>query len=281
MTSNFTQKEELQKAAALCKAYHATLFVTLNAAFYPEMAYPYLEQWLREMQSIEIVHLIVSDVGVMRYITKQFPNFQITVSCENQVLNAHAVAFYQQFHPERIVFPRHIAISEIEPILQQFPEICFECFLISSRCVYDDGNCRCIHDIEPICNEAWITKFFRTDGKQITLQENRDLKLANQDMTDWIHGIEQANNHGFGGGKLLCSICSLARLSQYENFTSLKIVGRGMRFPTEVVELLQELPRMCQRQAAVAEYQKFAKEFLGCPSVCENMLYCNMRGDIT
>lgn len=97
LTSNLTDLQELKEIANLCNAYQATLFVTLNAAFYAPIAYPYLEKWLQELSQIGIQHLIVSDIGMMQLIAKHYPNFKITVSCENQVLNADAVTFYRQF----------------------------------------------------------------------------------------------------------------------------------------------------------------------------------------
>ena len=278
LTSNLTDLQELKEIANLCNAYQATLFVTLNAAFYAPIAYPYLEKWLQELSQIGIQHLIVSDIGMMQLIAKHYPNFKITVSCENQVLNADAVTFYRQFQPERIVFPRHITISEITPILAENPDIEFECFLLSSRCVFDDGNCRCIHDIEPICNEAWITKFFRTDGKNVSFSENRALKNANQDMTDWIYGIEQSTNQGFGCGKVLCSICSVSNLSQYPNFTSLKVVGRGMRFPKQALDGMKYVIELSKSHATLSDYQEFAQKFFCCDTLCSSMASCNMRG---
>lgn len=278
LTSNFTDLKELKDVVDLCKIYNATLFVTLNAAFYAPLAYPYLEKWLNEMEKIGVCHLIVSDIGVMQLITECYKNFRITVSCESQILNIYAISFYRQFRPERIVFPRHITISEIEPILVENPDIEFECFLLSSRCVFDDGNCRCIHDIEPICNEAWITKFFRTDGKNTSFAENRALKNANQDMTDWIYGIEQSTNQGFGCGKVLCSICSVYNLSKYPNFTSLKLVGRGMCFQKQVLEYMKHVIELSESNATLSEYQALAQKLFCNESFCSSMLSCNMKG---
>lgn len=279
LTSNITDPHELHEIAKSCRNYQATLFVTLNAAFYAPMAYPYLKRWLCEIEQLGVSHLIVSDIGVMNMIQLHHPRFHITVSCENQVLNQEAVSFYRQFQPERIVFPRHITVSEIVPILEANPDINFESFLLSSRCIYDDGNCRCIHDIEPICNEAWITKFFRTDGKNQTYSENRMLKNANQDMIDWTFGIEQYSFQGFGFGKILCSICSVYTLCQYPNFTSLKIVGRGMQFSKEMTDNMKQIIALSESGASLKDYQNFAREMFRCESLCDTMLFCNMRGE--
>ena len=220
LTSNITDYSELELICKLCQRYNAKVFMTLNASFYSEAAYPFIEKWLCEIEKAGIEHIIVSDIGVMNYIFQEHPNMKITVSCENQVINEKAVDFYMRFHPERVVFPRHITVTEMENIIIKHPEVEFESFLLSSRCIYDDGNCRCIHDIEPICSEAWITKFFRTDGVNQSMQENRLLKIACQDMTDFIFGIEQSSNFGFGHGKILCSLCSVYNLSRYKNKVS-------------------------------------------------------------
>lgn len=278
LTSNYIDLEELKKSAELCKKFGASLFITLNAAFYPEMAYDHLEKWLCEIEYAGITHIIISDIGVMNYVFKYHSHLKITVSCENQVLNKYAVSFYKRFNPERIVFPRHITVEEMGEIMKKFPHIEFESFLLSSRCIFDDGNCRCIHDIEPICNEAWIMKFYRSDGIDITTSENRELKIANQDFIDWTHGIEQSKYHGFGCGKILCSICSVYSLAKYPNFSSLKVVGRGMKFPKENLDSFKEIISLSERNEPLLEYQKLARKFLGYDSLCENTLFCNMKG---
>ena len=279
LTSNITDFRELEQICKLCKNNNVTIFMTLNAAFYSEFAYELIDEWLLEIEKAGIEHIIISDIGMMSYIAKNYSNFKITVSCENQVINSSAVKFYKQFYPERIVFPRHITVKEMESIIAEYPEMEFESFLISSRCIYDDGNCRCIHDIEPICSEAWITKFYSTDGHNQSITENRILKNAAQDMTDYIFGIEQSTYHGLGYGKALCSICSAYNLSKYTNFASLKVVGRGMRIPDQDIEYLKTIIDLSQHSKNIQDYRDIAQKMMGYENLCQGYFYCCTRGE--
>lgn len=279
LTSNITDFTELERLSRLCKENDVTLFMTLNAAYYSEYAFDFIDSWLSEIKVAGIEHIIISDIGVMSYVVNHYPNFKITVSCENQVINGMAVKFYQQFSPERIVFPRHITVKEMESIIAEYPDIAFESFLVSSRCIYDDGNCRCIHDIEPICSEAWITKFYSTDGHNHSASENRMLKNAAQDMTDYIFGIEQSSYHGFGYGKTLCSLCSVYNLSKYPNFVSLKVVGRGMRIPDHDIEYLMTVLDFSHRSKELQDYRSLAQKMMGDDNLCQGFFNCCTRGE--
>lgn len=279
LTSNVTDFNELKCLCELCKFNGVKLFMTLNAAYYSESAYEFLDVWLSELETAGIEHIIVSDIGAMNYVADHYPKFGITVSCENQVINTMAVRFYKQFNPERIVFPRHITIKEMESIIAEYPEIMFESFLISSRCIYDDGNCRCIHDIEPICSEAWITKFYSTDGHNPSAEENRMLKNAVQDMTDYIFGLEQSSYHGFGCGKTLCSLCSVYNLSKYLNFAALKVVGRGMRIPDHDIEHLKEVLNLSKHSKDIQDYRLLAQRMMGYDNLCQGNFHCCTRGE--
>ena len=280
LTSNITDFEELKRLCELCKANSVKLFMTLNAAYYSESAYKFLDVWLSELDSAGIEHIIISDIGVMFYVKSHYPKFRITVSCENQVINSMAVRFYKQFSPERIVFPRHITAKEMESIILEYPEIMFESFLVSSRCIYDDGNCRCIHDIEPICSEAWITKFFSVDGHNQDYYENRLLKNAVQDMTDYIYGLEQSSYHGFGYGKTLCSICSVYNLCKHPNFVSLKVVGRGMRIPDRDIEYLKKVVYLSNSNKGIQDYMLLAQKMMDYDNLCQGHFNCCTRGEV-
>ena len=129
------------------------------------VSYKYLKEYFEELTSVNVKNVIVFDVGLINYLHNNFPIFMITVSCLNQVVNCAAVDFYKNFNVRRIVYPRHISITEAVSIAQKYPDIEFEAFSLFEKCAFDDGNCRCIHNAGFICHDNYCKNYIIHDKK--------------------------------------------------------------------------------------------------------------------
>ena len=235
--ANFINLQDLEELHKILTARGATLFLTLNAPCYPQIAYPFLDRVLAEIVEIGIRDIIVTDIGLMRYLSDKYPDIRITVSCLAQITNYYAAKFYESFHVRRIVFPRHILCSEMSHIAQKTPNIEFEFFLFGGKCIYDDGYCRINHDLGPICLDVWHGDFYPPNEKM-----RPHLQNAAYDFDRWSHGYPAPEQMDPCLANIGCSACALMELVTVPNIVSVKIAGRGK--PTEVKKRLVELARM-------------------------------------
>lgn len=274
--TNVRSKSELTQMVKIAKRYDARLFLTVNAPFYPKEASDAMNHYLTEIIEAGIRKLIAADIGFIRYVHDQYPELGITISCENQILNSSAVLFYQQFTPERMVLPRHISIPEIKTILQNNPDMEFECFLLSNKCIYDDGNCRCMHDLGNICTDIWKCEHFPVKSHIYDIYKYEE---ANTEFDNWSFNYNRSRSNrmkfwnDFG-----CSICSLYNLVLFSNMKSLKVVGRGKIIQYEDISFLSKAVEMAESGCSLKALQEYAKEQYGYEDMCNTGKYCIMRG---
>lgn len=258
-----------------------TLYLTLNALYYPELAYPAIERYLKELMNIGIEHLIISDAGMINYIhSKHFNNFKITISCTIQIINKYAIEFYNKFQPERIVLPRHVSVIEAMEFLRSYPEIDFEIFILSNKCVYDDGLCRCLHDLGSICQEPWNCKFYyQRPNKADTTEFQNRCKKAALDFIDLSIGEDQTIRGGVSDGffSMQCSICALYNLGNYPNLKSLKLSGRGSVYTKEEITQLFSIYRLINTQSDLSSYKLLAQDLFNSAEICKKACCC-MKG---
>lgn len=280
--ANFTDPAELEKAQKLCDQKGAKLFLTLNAMNYPEYAYSDIRDYLHEVSGLGIKRLIAGDTGLLNLLFQEFPEFLLTISCTTQIFNKEAVRFFLDFHPERLVLPRHVTCREAKTIIDAFPDEKFEIFLISNRCFFDDGSCRCLHDLGSVCQDQWKVRSYPEHPDEWIgrdLEFHRFNSALEQELRDYSLGIEQTEARGFGGGEMVCSICSLSVLAECPNLESVKLVGRGSVYSDEEVRLLQEICKTESGDRRTADYRNYARRLFGFTDLCESGLFCLMGAD--
>ena len=276
--ANIADYSSLCKLLDLAEQMEIEVFVTLNAAFYPFQAYQVMDRYLEELSEVGVRNVIVSDIGMIKKKKTDHPELKLTVSCLSQVMNMYSVEFYRQFSPRRIVFPRHVTVDEIVKIVSRFPEIEFEFFLFSDKCIYDDGNCRCHHDIGTICMDVWNTDVY------VSPYVSQSYRI---DETDEEAFRRWTRNYGYVGGmedrtfgNIGCSLCALPRLVLYKNINSIKIVGRGKatRIKVQLVELAAAALKLAENNASQNEMKAFIRERLPLnDGMCESNRYCIIR----
>jgi U32 family peptidase len=278
--ANVTDLEELQEIVRISRQYDTEVFLALNANYYPQEAYELMRNYLKEIISAGIKHVIVSDIGLMSLISLEYPQLKITVSCLNQVLNTLTVDFYKQFNMERIVFPRHIAIDELIEVVENHPQVDFECFITSGKCIYDDGNCRCMHELGSICIDQWHLEYFNLSGDEFSKEEIKGISQNEHQFLRWsrpnLPSVD-ANNPWCHVG---CSLCSIFHLVKLPNFKSLKIVGRekSVEYKAKQVRLTRQIIELAAQGAQFEEVKEYIAKTFGDPDLCKGNIRCIMHG---
>jgi putative protease len=85
--------------------------------------------------------LIVADIGVMDYATRQWPELRLHLSVQGSATNAAAIRFYhEQFGIQRAVLPRVLSLSQVQQVAGHSP-VPLEVFGFGSLCVMVEGRC--------------------------------------------------------------------------------------------------------------------------------------------
>lgn len=226
--ANILRIEELKSAVDKCRQKDTRLFLAVNAKYYPQYVYEDLRRYLAEVYEAGIRDMIICDMGLIDCVSREFPDVKISVSCLNQVTNSAAVEFYTRFSGvERIVFPRHMSSEEIRRIAGRFPELEFEYFIFSNKCLYDDGYCRGVHEFTPICKDLYFGEYYRRGGLPVSDEERDALLRGEYEYRLWTRNESRVDLTGYCTGSFGCMACSLLTLKDVPNITSVKLSIRG------------------------------------------------------
>ena len=133
--------------------------------------------------------LIMSDPGLIMMVKEAWPETEIHLSVQSNVVNYAAVKFWQKMGISRIILSRELTLDEIEEIRQQCPEMELEVFVHGALCMAYSGRCLLSGYInrrdanQGTCTNACRLKYNITDAKEDewgNVQAQTPLKAAPQ-----------------------------------------------------------------------------------------------------
>lgn len=276
MNANISSWDKLYRIICLVDQLGGRFYVAINAPFYTENMYQYLRRFLRDLESAGVRRLIVSDVGLMELLSREFPRFRLTVSCVSQTVSCWQVKFFKHFAVERIVFPRHTPILDVCEIAAQHPDLEFECFGLCEKCMHGDGFCRSMHGVGTFCKDCWDGTYESVDGNEISKEKKIFIEDNQRAYRKWIspENAEDTIINDLG-----CSLCAVGNLLQHENIKAIKLSGRGRssEFVKIQIQAAKEVIRMFKIKQGIGSVQKYIRQMLG-PQYCVDYTYCIMRG---
>lgn len=223
--------------------------------------------------------MIVCDIGMIHFLADNYPQIKISVSCLNQVTNKQAVNFYRLFgNVDRIVFPRHMSTNEIKEIVSSIPELEYEYFIFSNKCLYDDGYCRGIHEFTPICKDLFFMDFYANNRETIDNATKRQLAVAGQDYSDWTRSELMCEENNYCTPNFACCACSLVSLIKQPNITSVKLSIRGHEICERLrqVKMAHAVISEVEKGVGIEQVKKTISLFYGKESLCEDGTSCMM-----
>ncbi|MEN8108295.1 MAG: peptidase U32 family protein [Pseudomonadota bacterium] len=118
----------------------AKVFVAINT--YPQPAgWPRWQAAVDKAAELGIDALILADIGVMDYATKQWPDLRLHLSVQGSATNPEAIRFYHEhFNIQRAVLPRVLSLSQVQQVAEHSP-VPLEVFGFGSLCVMVEGRC--------------------------------------------------------------------------------------------------------------------------------------------
>lgn len=279
LRANVLDFSELKKIVELSNACKTRLFLVLNAKYYPEYVYDDLKKYVEEVIAAGIREMIICDLGILTFMQNNYPEIKVTISCLNQVTNTFAVDFYSNFkNVSRIVFPRHVSVSEIETIASKHKNLEFEFFVFSNKCLYDDGFCRGVHEFTPICKDIFYSNYYDSFGEILSDHRIDEYKEQEAKYREWTRNEVLSSQKGYCTRNFACSACSLIELCKVDNIVSVKISIRGHEIGERKRQV--EMARMvigAARKGDIDTLKQTVCMLYGKPSLCSDGKACMMK----
>ncbi|HKL73936.1 MAG TPA: U32 family peptidase [Clostridia bacterium] len=210
--SNFTN-EELALAVKLVHSLGKKVYVTINI-FAKNADFLMLLDYVAYLVSLKVDAVIVSDIGVVDFIKKNFPSLDIHISTQANTTNKYAAAFYRDIGAKRVVLARELSIDEIKEIKDYVGEALeLEAFIHGAMCISYSGRCLLSNYLSDRdsnrgeCVQAcrWeykIAEIGRTD-KPLTIQEDeRGTYILNSKDLNTIEIVDKIIEAGVSSLKI-------------------------------------------------------------------------------
>jgi putative protease len=116
------------------------LYCALNSYFH-EGDLASLDSLIPQINDLEFDAFIVSDLGVVPFLRREFPNVSLHLSTQANCVNSEAAKTYRDLGFDRIILGRETSLEEIARIHAAVPEIELEAFVHGAMCLAYSGRC--------------------------------------------------------------------------------------------------------------------------------------------
>lgn len=135
---NFTY-EELEKALFEAHIWGKKVYLTVNTLF-KDKEMEELYSFLKDPYEWGLDGVIVQDIGVMNYISRNFPEMEIHASTQAAITSKEGYELLKEYNVTRIVPARELSLDEIRDLFRRTgAEI--ECFIHGALCYSYSGKC--------------------------------------------------------------------------------------------------------------------------------------------
>ena len=189
-------------------------YITLNIVA-NDQDFENLDEYLLLLQKANVDGVIVSDLGLIAYIRKNFPLINVHVSTQANVNNSFSAKVYVDMGVKRIVLARELDLKQIKALHMALPSVELEVFVHGAMCISYSGRCLLSNYLtgrdsnRGACVQACRWKYF-------VREESRDDDLPIEE--------DERGTYIFNS-KDLCLIDHLKKLSD-AGVSSCKIEGR-------------------------------------------------------
>lgn len=230
LATNFSN-EEIKTAVELCHANGLKAYVTLNIYARNE-DFTELKKYLKHLEKCKVDAVIVSDLGVLSFVTK-YTKIPVHVSTQANVVNKYSAMQFVKLGATRIVLARELSIEEVKEIATYLKGKCeIECFVHGAMCISYSGRCLLSN---------YLTG--RDSNRGACVQACRweyCLKEKGKD-SDGVEVVEDEKGTYFLNSKDMCLISHIKELVD-AGITSFKIEGR-MKSPYYVATVVNAYKR--------------------------------------
>ena len=133
--------EEIIKAMNFLHEHDKKGYITLNIVA-NDSDFDNLDKYLNLLVNAKVDGLIVSDVGLIYYIRKNFPSLNVHVSTQANINNSYSAKFFADMGVTRIVLARELNLKQIKEIYDNVGnKVELEAFGHGAMCISYSGRC--------------------------------------------------------------------------------------------------------------------------------------------
>ncbi|MGN1163264.1 MAG: U32 family peptidase [Candidatus Ornithospirochaeta sp.] len=136
---NFSQ-EEADRVRALKEKTGKKVYCTLNILF-KEKQMEKLLSMKDEIASWPFDAFIVSDIGTVPFLLKNFPEKELHLSTQASCINSESARMYRDMGFKRVILGREASLDDIKRIKDKVPELELEAFVHGAMCMSYSGRC--------------------------------------------------------------------------------------------------------------------------------------------
>ena len=210
--------EEAEKVRALKEKTGKKVYCTLNILFREKQ----MEKLLSEKDEIgswPFDAFIVSDIGTVPFLRKNFPEKELHLSTQASCLNSESVKMYRDMGFKRIILGREASLDDIRRIKDKVPEMELEAFVHGAMCMSYSGRCML---------SSFLTgrSANRGDCSHTCRWNYRMYALEEEERKGHYYPIEE--NDGYTTSLSSKDLCMIDHVKELEEagLSSLKIEGR-------------------------------------------------------
>ncbi|SHK26750.1 putative protease [Caminicella sporogenes DSM 14501] len=131
--------DELKKAVEYCHIRGVKTYITVNTLISNNEFYEF-EKYINYLYNIDVDAVILQDLGVLKYIRENYPDFEIHASTQMTIHNLDGVKLLKEFGVKRVVLPREMDLKEIKYIKEN-SDVELEVFIHGALCISYSGQC--------------------------------------------------------------------------------------------------------------------------------------------
>lgn len=200
---NFSD-DEIVEAMDFLHAHGKKGYITLNIVANDE-DFAGLDKYLRLLERAKVDGVIISDLGIVKYVHEHAPALNIHVSTQANVNNAYAAQVFAQMGAKRIVLARELSLPQIKAMHSRLGDkVELEAFCHGAMCISYSGRCLLSNYMtgrasnKGACVQACRWKYYireesRDDEFPIEEDENGTYILNSKDMNMISHLKEMAD----------------------------------------------------------------------------------------
>ena len=185
--------QEIIKAINFLHEHGKKGYVTLNIVA-KDSDFVGLDEYLKLLIDAKVDGLIVSDVGLIYYVRKNFPSLNVHVSTQANVNNSQSAKFFADLGCTRIVLARELSLNDIKKMHETLGDsVELEAFVHGAMCISYSGRCLLSNYLtgrdsnRGACVQACRWKYYireenRTDELPIEEDERGTYILNSKDM---------------------------------------------------------------------------------------------------
>ena len=135
------EDEEIVKAMEFLHENRKKGYITLNIVA-NDSDFKNIDNYLNLLVEAKVDGLIVSDIGLIYYLRKNFPSLNVHVSTQANVNNSYSAKFFADLGVTRIVLARELNLEQVKEIYKSVGDkVELEAFVHGAMCISYSGRC--------------------------------------------------------------------------------------------------------------------------------------------